>query len=262
MCGTGRWIRGRPGVARRGPRRRRPRVPLYEAAEHVVDPRIAGARPVLDDLRPAPAGRHALSPPGAQYAFRYYAECDCLGGAERARRACFRSRRLDGRPTSRLLCVPSSAPPRSIGTAADRAAHLRRQPRGVHGRVWVVYSHVFGRTTHGSRGHAPRRPRRSRPAEGRIRRPGATRVALRAAAERPEEQPRGFGARPLAVGGGSPESKTGRKVTREAPPRGGPPFDTTRVGRRAMGWSDETSLPGRRGEVGEHGAPATPFSAS
>ena len=118
--------------------------PVYEAAGHLADPRVK------EELRPALVGLLARAAPGdtlylhpgAQYAYRYYAECDCFDRSERLRRL-FPYRALDGRRDDSAALRPTG-PRLLLGARDDEAADLRRRLSRVHGRVWVVHSHAEG----------------------------------------------------------------------------------------------------------------------
>lgn len=119
--------------------------PVYSAAYHVIHPRAKEEiRPLLDAVgRAWEPGDTLYLHAGAQYAFRYYAECGCLGREGRSFVA-----RLPFRPTSGT----SSYSPAIVPTTASLVviprttspALLREEFLEAHGRFWFVYSHVNG----------------------------------------------------------------------------------------------------------------------
>jgi hypothetical protein len=116
--------------------------PVYQASAHVANPRVKDElRPVLEDVaeRARPGDTLYLHSP-AQYAFRYYADCSCLAGTESLSRL-FPFDRVDGRIDGSSAIRPTG--PRFIlSTEDDERGGLRSRLEGVHGRLWVVYSHV------------------------------------------------------------------------------------------------------------------------
>ena len=138
------WIRGRAGpIAQRRSRRRRARLSPLWAAEHLVrPPRKQELRPVLEEVRSqAQPGDALFLHPASQYAFRYYADCECLASAEELSRR-FPFDRSTVEPTTRRRSVPSRRDSSSAPGATGR--QLRRRLDGVNGRLWVIFSHVRG----------------------------------------------------------------------------------------------------------------------
>jgi hypothetical protein len=117
--------------------------PAYSAAYHVVHPRKKEElRPVLEAIGDAwQPGDTVYLHPGAQYAFRYYAECGCLerAGAELMARLPFEGR--EG-PASRSTALEPTTAALVLGTATTEPLILRKSLLARHGRWWFVYSHA------------------------------------------------------------------------------------------------------------------------
>jgi hypothetical protein len=115
--------------------------PFYLAATRLVHPRrVEEIRPVLEFVRDRwEAGDTLYLDSGAQYAFLYYEECNCLRLTHNGRKLWpvrplsgvdFRAPAVD--PTTPALVV--------VDNPRQYVADLRRVRR--RGRVWILYSHV------------------------------------------------------------------------------------------------------------------------
>ncbi len=117
--------------------------PLYSAAYHVVHPRTnEELRPVLEELRRAwRPGDTLYLHPGAQYAFRYYSDCDCLDPRSPRLDELVPFTRVNGDST-RSPAIESRSKSLVVGRRVVTDARLLRDDlAGLRGRVWFVYSH-------------------------------------------------------------------------------------------------------------------------
>jgi len=117
--------------------------PLYSAAYHVVHPRTTEElRPVLEELRRAwRPGDTLYLHPGAQYAFRYYADCDCLDPRSPRLDELVPFARVNGDST-RSPAIKSRSAALVVGRRVATDARLLRDDLApLRGRVWFVYSH-------------------------------------------------------------------------------------------------------------------------
>jgi Dolichyl-phosphate-mannose-protein mannosyltransferase len=118
-------------------------APVYSAGDHLVNPRMKEEmRPVLDALlRESRPGDTLYLQGRAQYAFRYYADCECLDRRLPGVRERFPFDEVSGSSQESPAVVPTT-PRLIIGRPATEAWLVRRELRGVHGRLWFLYSHV------------------------------------------------------------------------------------------------------------------------
>ncbi len=118
--------------------------PLYSAAYHLLHPRKREEmRSVLETLqRRWSPGDTLYLHLRAQYAFRYYAECNCIDSQLGRFRSMFPYEPIDGEDQSSPALLPSRA--LILGKSTLDPAVLRRELAPRHGRVWVLYSHVSG----------------------------------------------------------------------------------------------------------------------
>jgi hypothetical protein len=118
-------------------------VPVYSAGNHLVNPRTKEEmRPVLDALLAESQPGDTLYLQGrAQYAFRYYADCECLDLRLPVLRERFPFDDVNGSSQESPAVAPTTAR-LIVGRPTIEASVLRRELRGVHGRLWFLYSHV------------------------------------------------------------------------------------------------------------------------
>jgi hypothetical protein len=119
--------------------------PAYSAATHVVDPRTKEeVRPVLEAVLSSwKPGDTLYLHPSAQYAFRYYADCDCLKAGPAELSALLPFARVSSGSSDGEAIEPAT-PRLVLGKPTATASELSRELASEHGRVWFLHSHANG----------------------------------------------------------------------------------------------------------------------
>lgn len=119
--------------------------PVYSAGRYLVEPRVKQeTQPVLEALAAGwQRGDTLYLQRRAQYAFRYYADCDCMDPALPDLGAVVPFERVNG-PRDDSTAVRPTTDSLIVGRSTSDAALFREEVVSQRGRIWFFQSHSSG----------------------------------------------------------------------------------------------------------------------